>query len=248
MILSESSICSITKLVLYGDEIMITYFNGTVFNTPAKALVNTVNTKGVMGAGIALEFSLRYPKMFKEYKERCDRAELSVGKIDYHKEDGIVIVNFPTKRHYRHDSKLEWIEDGLKHFISTYKEQGISSIAFPRLGCSNGHLDWKDVQPLMEKYLSNIDIMVYICLDNINNAEGKEKEMVDFFNKTTENDFVTKLRMKPEQVKTLVKKQPINRFWELNKVPEISSSAYKKLFRYFYKMENDDEYEQVTLF
>ena len=227
---------------------MITYFKGTVFNTPAQALVNTINTKGVMGAGVALEFSLRYPNMFKEYKQRCERAEVSVGKMDYHQEDDMVIVNFPTKRHYRHDSKLEWIEDGLRHFVSTYKEQGINSIAFPRLGCANGHLEWTDVQPLMEKYLSNLDIMVYICLDNIAHAEGKEKEMVDFFNKTTESDFVTKLKMKPEQIKALMNKQPLSRFWELSKIPEISSSAYKKLFKYFYKMESDDGYEQVTLF
>ena len=227
---------------------MITYFKGTVFNTPAKALVNTINTKGVMGAGIALEFSLRYPNMSKAYKQRCDRVEVSVGKMDYHHEDSMVIVNFPTKRHYRHDSKLEWIEDGLKHFVSTYKEQGIDTIAFPKLGCANGHLEWTDVQPLMEKYLSNLDIMVYICLDNIDHAEGKEKEMVDFFNKTTESDFITEIKIKPEQVKTLMKKQPINRFWELSKMPEIPSSVYKKLFRHFYKMKSDDGYEQVTLF
>ena len=164
---------------------MITYLKGTVFNTQAKAMVNTVNTKGVMGAGIALEFSLRYPNMFKEYKERCDRAELSIGKMDYHKEGDMIIVNFPTKRHYRYDSRVEWIEEGLQHFVATYKEYEITSIAFPRLGCANGQLDWTEVKPLMEKYLGDLDIPVYICLDNIKNAEGKEKEMVDCFNKTS---------------------------------------------------------------
>ena len=62
---------------------MIRYSNGSVFNSNAQAMVNTVNCVGVMGAGIALEFSLRYPEMFKDYKSKCDNGEIKIGRIDY---------------------------------------------------------------------------------------------------------------------------------------------------------------------
>ena len=234
--------------MLYGDNIMITYFEGTIFNAPAKALVNTVNIKGVMGAGIALEFSLRYPEMFKEYKKKCDNYELSIGKMDYHFEDDTVIVNFPTKRHYRYDSRLEWIEEGLQNFVATYKDYNITSVAFPKLGCLNGKLKWEDVQPLMEKYLKDIDALVYICTDSVSYAEGKEKEMVDLFNQATEEDFEQKVKLKKDKIAVLMKRQPIKRFWELSKITEISGAPYKKLFKYFYKQTGESDCVQMTLF
>ncbi|RLI77322.1 hypothetical protein DRP05_10440 [Archaeoglobales archaeon] len=76
------------------------------------------------------------------------------------------ILNFPTKDHWRYPSKLEWIEEGLKYFADKYKSLNIKSIAFPKLGTDKGGLEWEDVKDLMEKYLGNIDILVYVCYDN----------------------------------------------------------------------------------
>ena len=227
---------------------MITYFEGTIFNTPAKALVNEVDTFGTEGEDFSLEFTLRYPEMFKEYKERCQNYKLAVGKMDYHTEEDMIIVNFPMKRHHRYDSRLEWIEDGLKHFVETYQEYNITSVVFPQLGCLNGRLKWEDVKPLMEKYLSDIDAMVYICMDSVPFAEGKEKEMMDLFNQTTESEFEEELKLKKEKVAVLMKCQPIKRFGELNKIKEIGGATYKKLFRYFYQQKGEEECVQLTLF
>lgn len=74
------------------------------------------------------------------------------------------VLLFPTKEHWRNPSRIEYIEAGLAKFRRTYAEKGITSAAFPRLGCGNGELDWTDVQPVMEKYLKDLPIDIYIYL------------------------------------------------------------------------------------
>ena len=130
---------------------MIKYFNGTIFNVEVDAIVNTVNTVGVMGAGLALEFSLRYPEMYIAYKQKCDNKLLQVGELMYYQEKESLIINFPTKWHFKYPSKIEWIEKGLKEFVKTYKKYNINTVAFPKLGTLNGGLSWGDVKRLMEK-------------------------------------------------------------------------------------------------
>ena len=105
---------------------MIVVSKGTVFNTDAKALVNTVNCKGVMGAGIALEFKLRYPAMNKDYVSKCESGLIKVGKVDYFCGNPTVI-NFPTKYDFKFPSRIEWIESGLKDFVNTYFEHDFES-------------------------------------------------------------------------------------------------------------------------
>ena len=141
---------------------MIEYKTGDLFNSEAQTLVNTVNCVGVMGKGIALEFKKRYPDMFKSYKSICDKKLLRPGTLQLYKKSDQWILNFPTKDHWRNKSKMQWLEDGLSKFRETYKEKGISSIAFPKLGCSNGGLKWEEVKPLMEKYLTDLDIKIEI--------------------------------------------------------------------------------------
>jgi len=100
--------------------------------------------------------------MFKTYKRICDQKELVPGKLWLWRGSGSWILNFPTKIHWRNPSRIEWIEQGLRKFISAYAEQGITEISFPRLGCGNGNLEWDDVRPVMEHYLSQVSIPVYI--------------------------------------------------------------------------------------
>lgn len=141
---------------------MITFLESSVFESPAQTLVNTVNTVGVMGKGIAKEFKKRYPRMFREYRELCDAGSLEVGKLHLWRSDTRWVLNFPTKTTWKLPSKLEYVESGLRKFVDTYKELGITSISFPPLGCGNGNLDWYDVRPVMESYLSKVSIPVYI--------------------------------------------------------------------------------------
>ena len=142
---------------------MITYVTGDLFTSPAKVLVNTVNTVGVMGKGIAKTFKTVYPEMFHRYQTLCEEQTLTIGTLWLYKTAHKWILNFPTKKHWRQPSRPEYVEAGLQKFAATYADQGISSIAFPRLGCGNGDLDWGTVvEPLMKKYLNNLPIDVFV--------------------------------------------------------------------------------------
>lgn len=142
---------------------MITYVDFSLFDSPAKVLVNTVNTVGVMGKGIAKEFKSIYPEMFEEYQQLCERGILDVGDLWVHKTHHKWVLNFPTKRHWRSPSKAEYLEAGLKKFAQIYQDARITSISFPQLGCGNGELDWKtESKPLMEKYLNGLPIEIFI--------------------------------------------------------------------------------------
>jgi O-acetyl-ADP-ribose deacetylase (regulator of RNase III) len=142
---------------------MITFVSGNLFTSPAKVLVNTVNTVGVMGKGIAKTFKQVYPAMFAEYQKLCESKRLTVGTLWLYRTPHKWILNFPTKQHWRHPSRPEYIEASLKKFVTTYASQGVTSVAFPRLGCGNGELDWESqVRPLMVKYLDRLPIDVFV--------------------------------------------------------------------------------------
>ena len=144
---------------------MITYVVGDLFTSPAKVLVNTVNTVGVMGKGIAKDFKRIYPEMFEQYQYFCEQGLFNVGQLWLYKTPHKWILNFPTKKHWRGKSKIDYIEDGLRKFVDTYDEKGIESISFPMLGCGHGGLVWeKEVQPLMENYLADLPINIFIHL------------------------------------------------------------------------------------
>ncbi len=145
---------------------MITYVNGNLFEAPARVLVNTVNTVGVMGKGLALDFKRIYPEMFSRYQHFCESGQLTIGKLYLFKTDQKWVLNFPTKKHWKAPSRLEYIEAGLKKFVCHYADVGITSIAFPALGCGNGELDYDtQVRPLMEDHLNSIPISVFIYLN-----------------------------------------------------------------------------------
>ena len=143
----------------------IKHIPGNIFNSECQTIVNTVNCVGVMGKGIAQVYKLRYPIMFLEYKEHCKNKLIKPGALWLFSKQSNApwILNFPTKFHWKHPSKIEWIEDGLKKFIETYEQKKITSIAFPLLGTHNGGLDTVEVRELMKKYLSkcSIDIEIY---------------------------------------------------------------------------------------
>lgn len=142
----------------------ITIVRGNIFNTKAQTVVNTVNCVGVMGKGIALVYKLRYPQMFEIYHDYCKRHLIGIGKLWLYKGDETDpwVLNFPTKFHWKYPSKIEYLEEGLKKFVETYKERGITSIAFPMLGTNNGGLDKDIVRNLMISYLSKCNIPVEI--------------------------------------------------------------------------------------
>lgn len=214
---------------------MIKYYKGTVFNSGAEVLVNTVNCFGVMGSGIALEFKLRYPQMFYIYEEMCNKNEFKVGRPMIFKDSEISILNFPTKNHWRYPSKLEWIEEGLKYFICNYKRLGIKSIAFPKLGTNNGGLNWKEVKVIMERYLSTLDdIEIIICLDALPYAEGTERLMVNCINSFKIDELKKVVRLNKKQLESLKKSIPISRFYDISKLEGVGEKTYTNIFNFFY--------------
>jgi O-acetyl-ADP-ribose deacetylase (regulator of RNase III)/uncharacterized protein YwgA len=117
-----------------------------------------------MGKGVAQEFKKRYPVMFGDYAERCARKQVRLGEpYLYRDRSGVLIVNFPTKDHWRSPSRLSDIERGLDYFVRHCAEWGVKSVAFPPLGCGNGGLNWEEVGPLIYGKLRhlNIEIEVY---------------------------------------------------------------------------------------
>lgn len=136
---------------------------GNIFTSTAQTLVNTVNCVGVMGAGIALENRLRHPDMYQKYVEFCEQGLLAIGKLWLYRADSPWILNFPTKDHWKHPSKVQYLELGLAKFVDTYERAGIKSIAFPLLGADKGGLAPELSISVMENYLSElpIDIEIY---------------------------------------------------------------------------------------
>lgn len=146
---------------------MIQFLKGNLLDSKADALVNTVNTVGVMGKGIALQFKEAFPINNKKYIEACKAGALSPGKLLAVKDHNALlgeklIINFPTKKHWRHPSKYEYIEEGLKALVQLIEKQQIKNIAIPPLGCGNGGLDWNVVRPMIEKYFSALQTKVYV--------------------------------------------------------------------------------------
>lgn len=152
------------RSVLYIGGGKMRILIGDIFESDCRTLVNTVNCVGVMGKGIAKCFKERYPDMYKDYKRRCTCGVVRPG-TPYLFDDilGTSILNFPTKDHWRSPSRLSYIREGLDWFCAHWDELGITSIAFPPLGCGNGGLNWREVGPIMYEKLKGlpIDIEIY---------------------------------------------------------------------------------------
>lgn len=124
----------------------INFKTGNIFSSDARALVNTVNCEGIMGKGLAYQFKEKFPLMEKDYKITCKRQELIPGKLHFFRENGKIIINFPTKNKWRETTKIEYIESGLRELRSELIKQEISSVAIPPLGSGNGGMDWNKVK------------------------------------------------------------------------------------------------------
>ena len=164
---------------------MIELTQGNILDAEAEALVNTVNTVGVMGKGIALMFKEAFPRNFTDYESACKRRELKFGKMFITERESFVgpkwIINFPTKEHWRGNSRMEWIEEGLKDLKQVITTNGIRSIAIPPLGSGNGGLNWDEVRPKIEAALGSLEDVRIILYEptsqyqNVAKRSGVEK-------------------------------------------------------------------------
>lgn len=164
---------------------MITYTTGNLLDAKVEAVVNTVNTVGVMGKGIALMFKEAFPDNFKAYEAACRDKRVELGKMFVTERRDLLggprwIINFPTKAHWRFPSQIEWVREGLNDLRQVISSRNIRSIAIPPLGSGNGGLDWRQVKPLIEQALGSldgVDVVVYeptAKYQNVAKREGVE--------------------------------------------------------------------------
>lgn len=148
---------------------MITFTQGNIFEANCEAIVNTVNTKGIMGKGLALQFKKNFPQNFIAYEKACKNNEVKLGEVFIYRENTLTnsttIINFPTKDHWKSKSKISDIEIGLYNMIEKLKELKIKSVAIPPLGCGLGGLNWKDVKELIIKCCKNENDINFIIFE-----------------------------------------------------------------------------------
>ncbi len=157
------------------------FIKGNLLDAEVEAVVNTVNTVGVMGKGIALMFKERFPRNYEAYAAACKAGQVRIGRMFVSPIDELDgprwIINFPTKEHWRSPTKLEWVCAGLAALKDVISEKHIRSIAIPPLGCGNGGLDWEVVRPLIEEALSDledVEIVVYEPTEQYQNVAKKK--------------------------------------------------------------------------
>lgn len=147
---------------------MIEFHRDNLLEADAEALVNTVNTVGVMGKGIALQFKKKFPENFKAYAHACKNGEVEIGKMYTFPLGKLTnpryIINFPTKQHWREKSRLEYVRKGMDDLLREIQRLNIRSVAIPPLGCGNGGLDWEtEVRPLIEEALVRVpEVRAYV--------------------------------------------------------------------------------------
>jgi O-acetyl-ADP-ribose deacetylase (regulator of RNase III) len=160
---------------------MLRYTRGNLLEAHSEALVNTVNEIGVMGKGIALMFREAFPDNAREYETAAKAGNVHVGHVLATRNPALLgprwIIHFPTKKHWRQPSKMEWVRTGLNDLVRVVNEKGIRSIAVPPLGCGNGGLEWSQVRSEIEAaaaHLPDVEIVVYEPTQDYQNAPKRE--------------------------------------------------------------------------
>lgn len=231
----------------------IKIIKGNIFNTTAQTIVNTVNCVGAMGKGIALVYKLRYPNLYGKYQELCKQHLLDVGKLWLYKEDSENqwVLNFPTKKHWKYPSQYSYIEAGLQKFLDTYKERGITSIAFPLLGTNNGGLDEDRVMNIMTTYLSQCTIPVEIyqydplCKDDLLDSFRVKWDSIP----ASERKSVTGIRMQKQIdiIDEALHSDNIQSMIALIEYPGIGLTTMQKCFKLVMSCKQETQVNLFTL-
>lgn len=160
---------------------MIKYIEGNILESKAEALVNTVNTVGVMGKGLALQFKKEFPNNFKIYQQACKDKSFGIGDLIVTEEESLlhgrkIIIDLPTKTDWRKPSEYSYINAGLKKLATVIKESNINSLAIPSLGTGHGGLDWNKVKTIIELNLKDINTDIEVYLPNFVIKEAMKEE------------------------------------------------------------------------
>lgn len=219
---------------------MINVLHGNIFNSRCQCIVNTINCVGVMGAGIAYEYRLRYPEMYQKYVELCNTRLLDIGKLWIYKPkkiDDKWVLNFPTKYHWKYESKPEYLEKGLQKFLDTYSERGITSIAFPLLGTTNGGIPESVSIGIMKKYLEKCNIPVEIYYFDANAYDDLFLRFKDLWHSFSEQELAKMSGLRIDfvkKIKSALEKENIRSFSRLLTEKGIGDVTLEKSFHFIY--------------
>lgn len=213
---------------------MIIYSDFSIFDIEADIIVNTINCRGVMGAGIALEISLRYPDLFDWYKRECNLGKIRIGECYLYENQNAKIMNLPTKDDPYQPSKVEYISNALSWFAKNYQHYNFESIAFPYLGSTSGKLNFEEVKPLMEKYLSRIDKTIYICSGR-EQGNGIDKKMLEQLKGMKREDLSEIIDKDENDIVPIYNQiQNLTFFHELRDLKLVDLKTYQRLYKKFY--------------
>lgn len=208
---------------------------GNIFTSKCQTIVNTINCVGVMGAGIAYECRLRYPNMYEKYTELCKDRMLNIGTLWIYKSEDKWVLNFPTKFHWKYESKPEYLEKGLQKFLDTYRDKGITSIAFPLLGASNGGIPEDVSVNIMKRYLEKCDIPVEIYYYDPFAYDDLFLKFKDLWNSIPEKELASKSGLRIDfvrKVKKALERDDIRNLSRLLSVKGIGDVTLEKSFRF----------------
>lgn len=220
---------------------------GNIFTTDAQTIVNTINCVGVMGTGIAYEFRLRDKKMFQKYQELCEAKHIDIGKLWIYKtEDESAkyqkILNFPTKKHWKFPSQEIYLHKGLEKFVQTYKERGITSIAFPLLGADKGGISSQKSFAIMQHYLSDLEIDVEIWHFDPHAKDDLYEQFKALFLTLDGKDIKESSGIRIDKIRLIQKTLEENRLHSLSallRVKGIGETTLEKLFEYIKNYRED---------
>jgi len=151
---------------------------GNLLESDVEAVVNTVNTEGIMGKGIALQFRKAYPDNYEAYRRACEAGEVQPGRMFIFDRQSLTnpryIINFPTKRHWKARSRMDDVESGLVALVADVRRLGIRSIAVPPLGCGLGGLSWQEVQRHMRDAFEQIPDVRWLVFEPVGAPDAKD--------------------------------------------------------------------------
>lgn len=225
----------INSLILKNIMAQIREIKGSIFDSDCDAIVNTVNCKGFMGKGLALEFKYRFPEMFNKYSEQCAIGEIKIGELTLWDKTSPKIINFPTKNDWKFPSRIEYLEKGLEFFSKHYELWGIKSVAFPRLGSHNGGLKWAAVKEVMFKHLGDLNLIIEIYEFNPINQDKLYSSLISKLNNLNIEEYSELIGLKLKEAKILKDKidsNSINSLSEIKKLPGFGEKSLQKVYSF----------------
>jgi O-acetyl-ADP-ribose deacetylase (regulator of RNase III) len=229
---------------------MITLYQKSVFaafeeeNVPV--IANTVNTKGVMGAGLALEFKLRFPRYFDHYKARCSSERPLAGSAwIFQEETSPTIISLFVKADWKMPSKISWIRSSLKRAEEIITGRNFERVALPLAGAGKGGIDPQTSEEIIREIFESSNTEVLLCLDRI--PSKIEESMMEQLRAMSENEMKS-LLARPSIVETLIgKRGDVTRFREILDIRGIGIKTYSLLFKLLISKDTGHN-DQLNLF